>query len=102
MTQQKRVLTEKSTAILLESATYLLERLILPVPSPLFITTDSFEYRGEIRHNHMTLDDEKTLVFFATTMRNDEVVRVISLRRASDKEEKIYRAEAIKIIANGL
>jgi uncharacterized DUF497 family protein len=50
----------------------------------------------------MTLDDEKPLVFFATTMRNDEVVRVISLRRASDKEEKIYRAEAIKIIANGL
>jgi uncharacterized DUF497 family protein len=98
----KESINRKKHGYSLESATYLLERLILPVPSPLFITTDSFEYRGEIRHNHMTLDDEKHLVFFATTMRNDEVVRVISLRRASDKEEKIYRAEAIKITANGL
>ena len=52
----------------LESAAYLLRRLVLPIPSPFFITTDPFEENGEIRHNHMTLDDEGNIVFFATTM----------------------------------
>ncbi len=94
----KEGINRKKHGYSLESATYLLERLILPVPSPLFITTDPFLENGEVRHNHMTLDDEKSLVFFATTMREDETVRVVSFRRASDVEEKIYRAEAIKIL----
>jgi uncharacterized DUF497 family protein len=42
----------------LESAVHLLRRMVLPIPSPLFVTTDPFEENGEIRHNHMTLDGE--------------------------------------------
>ena len=83
----------------LKLAEDLINRWIFPTPSPLFITLEPFEKNGEIRHNHMTLDCEKKLVFIVTTMRADEKVRIISLRRASDAEEKIYRAEAIKILA---
>jgi uncharacterized DUF497 family protein len=74
----------------LESAVYLLQRLALPIPSPLFMTTGPFEEKGEIRHNHMTLDDNGHVLFFVTTMRPGETVRVISLRRASDAEESLY------------
>jgi len=78
----------------LESAVHFLERLILPIPAPLFMTTDPFREKDEIRHNHMTLDDEGHVVFFVTTMRPDETVRVISLRRASDAERELYTAHA--------
>ncbi|MDR3390772.1 MAG: BrnT family toxin [Sulfuriferula sp.] len=78
----------------LESAVYLLQRLVLPIPSPLFMTTEPFEENGEIRHNHMMLDNNGHLLFFVTTMRPDETVRVISFRRASDTEEELYRANA--------
>lgn len=77
-----------------ESAVYLLQRLVLPIPSPLFMTTEPFEENGEIRHNHMTLDDNGHVLFFVTTMRADETVRVISLRRASGTEEELYFANA--------
>jgi uncharacterized DUF497 family protein len=77
-----------------ESAVYLLQRLVLPIPSPLFMTTEPFEENGEIRHNHMTLDDNGHLLFFVTTMRPGETVRVISLRRANGAEEVLYRANA--------
>ncbi|MBT9611741.1 MAG: BrnT family toxin [Burkholderiales bacterium] len=77
----------------LESAVHLLQRLVFPVPSPLFMTTEPFEENGEVRHNHMTLDDGHVL-FFVTTMRPGETVRVISLRRASDTEKELYLANA--------
>ena len=83
----------------LESAAYLLRRLVLPIPSPFFITTDPFEENGEIRHNHMTLDDEGNIVFFATTMRPGETVRVISLRRASTDERRQYIEQAAKLLS---
>jgi uncharacterized DUF497 family protein len=78
----------------LESAVHFLTRLILPVPSPLFMTTNSFLEKGEVRHNHMTLDDQGHVVFFVTTMRPHESVRIISLRRASDAERKLYTSHA--------
>ena len=78
----------------LVSAVHFLERLILPIPSPLFMTTDPFLEKTEIRHNHMTLDDTGHVVFFVTTMRPNETVRVISLRKASDTERELYGANA--------
>jgi len=78
----------------LASAVHFLERLILPIPSPLFMTTDPFLEKNEIRHNHMTLDDAGHVVFFVTTMRPNETVRVISLRKASDTERELYVANA--------
>ena len=76
------------------SAVHFLERWLLPIPSPLLLNTDPFEDSGEVRCKHMTLDDEKNVVFFVTTMRPDETVRVISLRRASDEERDLYIAHA--------
>ena len=58
------------------------------------MTSDSFLEKNEVRHNHMTLDDDGHVVFFVTTMRSDETVRVISLRKASDTEGKLYVANA--------
>ncbi len=78
----------------LESAVHFLERLILPIPAPLFMTTDPFLEKDEVRHNHMTLDDQGHVVFFVTTMRANETVRVMSLRRASEAERELYAAHA--------
>ncbi len=78
----------------LESAVHFLQRLVLPISSPLFMTTDPFEENGEIRHNHMTLDDQGHVVLFVTTMRPGETVRVISVRRASETEKELYVANA--------
>ena len=75
----------------LESAVHFLETILLPLGGPLVATSDPIERKGEIRHNHLTLDDSGKVVFFVTTMRQDETVRVISLRRASEQEQKIYR-----------
>jgi uncharacterized DUF497 family protein len=74
----------------LESAVYLLERLILPIESKPFITSDPFEENGEVRHMHMGVDDNGYVVLMVTTMRPDETVRIISLRRASQKECEIF------------
>lgn len=74
----------------LESAVYLLEKVLLFLgPSP-FITSDPFEEGGEARHMHMGIDDEGHVVLMVTTMRPDETVRVISFRRASEEEREVY------------
>ncbi len=78
----------------LESAVHYLQRWLLPIPSPLFMTSDPFRENGEIRHNHMTLDEDGQVVYFVTTMRPNESVRVISLRSASGAERARYMAEA--------
>jgi uncharacterized DUF497 family protein len=75
----------------LESAVHLLEGMLLPLGRPEVATSDPIDCGGEIRHQHLTVDDSGKVVFFVTTMRRDETVRVISLRRASDQEEEIYR-----------
>lgn len=86
----KEEINRKKHGYSLESAVLFLQRLILPIPSPLFMSTAPFEQNGEIRHNHMTQDEEGLVVFFVTTMRPGETVRVISLRRASKTEEELY------------
>lgn len=53
------------------------------------ITRDA-KSSSEVRHEHMGVGSDGKIVFFVTTMRPDEVVRVISLRRASLKERQIY------------
>ena len=40
----------------------------------------------------MTVDDEGKVVFLVTTMRADETVRVISLRRAHPDERDVFMA----------
>lgn len=73
------------------SAVRFLERLSLPFGKPAaFFTSEIYERNGEIRNNHLTLDDEKILVLMVTAMRPDEKVRVISLRKANTKEKDIY------------
>lgn len=74
----------------LASAVHFLEGMLLPIGRPLVATSDPIHCTGEVRHQHMTLDVSGNVVFFVTTMRLAETVRVISLRRATVKEEQIY------------
>ena len=77
----------------LKEALPILENAIFPINRKPFITHDSTERNGEIRHQHMGLDKECKIVFFVTTMRPNETVRVISFRRASRRERKIFARE---------
>ena len=54
------------------------------------MTTSPFEENGVARYNHMTLNDDGQVVFFVTTMRPGETVRVFSLRRASVAECELF------------
>lgn len=75
----------------LESAVGLLERMVFPFCGSIpFMTSDAFVEAGEVRHKHMTVDDDGKVVFVVTTMRPNETVRVISYRRASSKERKQF------------
>ena len=76
----------------LESAAYLFERWILPIPSTPFITSDPIERNGEIRHQHIGVDDSGNVVFIVTTMRAEETVRVISFRRAHKEERELFES----------
>jgi len=71
------------------SAVDFLEHLILPISSRPFITRDA-STKKECRHEHMTIDDSGKVVFFVTTMRKKETIRVISLRRANEKEREVF------------
>ncbi len=73
----------------LESAVYLLERHLLLTNSP-SLRSDSFTENDEVRHMHMEVDDNGYVVFMVTTMRPDETVRIISLRRASPNEREFF------------
>lgn len=80
----------------LESAVWLLEQLLLPVGTfrP-HVVSDAFEVqqgeRNEVRHMHICVDDGDNIVFMVTTMRDDETVRVISLRPAHEDERTRFR-----------
>ena len=76
----------------LESAVDLLERWILPIASTQFITSDPIEKNGEIRHQHIGVDDSGNIVFIVTTMREDETVRAISFRRAHKRERELFES----------
>ena len=76
----------------LESAVYLLERIMLPViVQPQHAVTDPFMENGEVRHKHMSVNDDGKVVVIITTMREDETVRVISFRQAHKKERDEFR-----------
>lgn len=89
--REKEDTNRKKHGYSLLSAVHFLERLLLPFSKPsAFFTSEIYERNGEIRNNHLTLDDEKILVFMVTAMRPDEKVRVIFLRKANTKEKEIY------------
>lgn len=76
----------------LESGVQQLERMLFPVGSPPpCITSDGYLENGEVRHQHMGVDDDGKIVFMVTTMRPDETVRVISFRPASEREAECFR-----------
>jgi len=54
-----------------------------------FITIDRIMEDGEVRHIHLAKYQER-IVQFVTTMRKPEIVRVISMRDASEKEREIF------------
>ena len=71
----------------LQSAASLLERYIFPTGSKdPFATSDGYLERGEVRHMHMSIDDSGKVVLMVTTMRPDEIVRILSFRRADTNE----------------
>ena len=74
----------------LESAAFLMQRLLLPVSTVPFATSPSKQVNGEIRHEHMTVDEDGKVLYIVTTMREPETVRVISLRRAKKKEREVF------------
>jgi uncharacterized DUF497 family protein len=77
---------------LLESAVYLLERLVHPAGSGKpYLVSDGFLENGEVRHMHMSTDDGGKVVLMVTTMRPDETVRVISFRRAHESERATFK-----------
>lgn len=76
----------------LESAVWLLEQVLLPIgQNRPYLVSDSFVHKDEIRQMHMCVDDGGQLVFFVTSMRDDETVRVISMRRAHADERVIFQ-----------
>ena len=78
----------------LASAVHHLERLIFPVgPRALYMVSDGFLEGGEVRHMHMSLDDDGRVVLMVTTMRPNETVRVISYRRANPKEREAFHSQ---------
>lgn len=88
--RNKEEINRKRHGYSLESAVYIFERALLPIGAPIMFTSDPIERNGEIRHNHLAIDDQKNVVFIVTTMRPNEIVRVISFRRANHKETKLY------------
>lgn len=90
---EKEELNRKKHGYSLESGLQQLERIIFRVGSPPpCLTSDAFLEGGEVRHQHMGVDDSGRIVFMVTTMRGDETVRVISFRRANFKERELFRS----------
>ena len=74
------------------SAVHLLERLLLPIGGAAHHeVSDAFLEKGEVRHMHMTVDDDGKDVLMVTTMRPNETVRVISIRGASKQERDKFQ-----------
>lgn len=89
--QNKEEANRQNHGYSLESAVEQFEHLILPVGKPRpYMVSDGFMECGEVRHMHMGTDDAGKIVLFVTTMRANEIVRIISYRRASDKEREIF------------
>ena len=90
--QEKEESNRRKHGYSLQSAVYLLERIMLPIGGkPPHAISDSFLEKGEVRHMHMSVDDDGKVVVMVTTMREDETVRVISFRRAHEDEREWFR-----------
>jgi uncharacterized DUF497 family protein len=75
----------------LQSGVQQLERMIFPIGTPPpCVTSDAFLEGCEVRHQHMGVDDSGKIVIMVTTMRPGETVRLISFRRASFEERKVF------------
>ena len=85
----KEELNRKSHHYSLASAVHFFSRCLFPVPQPPFVTRDA-STTTERRHEHMTVDDAGKVVFLVTTMRPNETIRVISLRRAHQDERYVF------------
>jgi uncharacterized DUF497 family protein len=90
--RSKENLNRKKHGYSLESAADLLQRWIFPIPSTPFITNTPIHINGEIRHEHIGVDDSGNIVFMVTTMRENETVRVISFRKAHNDERNIFNS----------
>ena len=75
----------------LESAVRLLTKILLPSGTAhQHLFSEVEHYGGEVRHQHLCVDDAGHVVFMVTTMRPDETVRVMSLRRADVDERDSF------------
>lgn len=89
---EKEDVNRKKHGYSLQSAIHLLERYIFPIGGvPPHAVSDAFVENGEVRHMHMSVDDNGKVVHMVTTMRPNETVRVISFRRASRAEREKFR-----------
>ena len=74
-----------------DEAIVIFEQILLPISStPPFMVKDSIEVNGERRSNIITIDKQGKVILIALTMRRNETVRIISMRRASKKERDIF------------
>lgn len=74
-----------------DEAIAIFEQMLLPIsPIPPFMVKDSIEVNGELRSNIITIDKHGKVILIALTMRPNETVRIISMRRASKKERNLF------------
>lgn len=75
-----------------EDAKEIFSRVVFPFgqKSIPVLTKDSIKIQNEMRSNILTLDKNGFVVLIALTMRSDETVRIISMRRASKDERSIF------------
>lgn len=74
----------------LMSAVDIFEKLLLPISSTPICIRDA-STQAERRHEHLAVDSDGKVVFIVTTMRDEETIRVISLRRASHEERALFQ-----------
>lgn len=89
--EEKDELNRRKHHYALESAVLLLERLLMSpwVGRPHAIR--EVVKSGEVRHEHLCTGDAGEVLLMVTTMRADETVRIISLRRASAEEREVFQ-----------
>jgi len=74
-----------------DEAIAIFEKMLLPIsPMPPVIVKDSIDVNGELRSNIITIDKQGKVILIALTMRQNETIRIISMRRASEKERCLF------------
>ena len=88
----KEVLNRKKHHYSLQSAANILERYAL-LGRPVLAYRDLSPRSGEYRYEMLSSGDKgNEILFFVVTMRPDELIRIISLRQASEHEKNYYLA----------